>query len=104
MEGTILVTPEQLERTATEFNNIMAQVQNLASQMTDMVNGMSAKWQGDASTAYKTKFNQLNDDIDRMKQMISEHVNDLNEMANVYRTKEQINTELGNSLAGDVIV
>lgn len=104
MEGTILVTPEQLESTANEFNSIMTQVQSLANSMTDQVNGLSAKWQGEASTAYVNKFNQLNDDIAKLAGMINEHVTDLNEMASVYRNAEQANEELSNSLAGDVIV
>lgn len=104
MEGTILVTPEQLETTATEFNNVMSQVKSLTNSMTEQVNGLSAKWQGDASQAYVSKFNQLNDDIERMASMINEHVNDLNQMASVYRNAEQANEELGNSLAGDILV
>ena len=104
MEGTILVTPEELERTASEFNGIMNQAKTLASQMTDTVSSTSAKWQGDASDAYRAKFNQLNDDIARLAAMINEHVTDLNQMASVYRSKEQANMELGNSLAGDIVV
>ena len=104
MEGTILVTPEQLESTANEFNSIMTQVKGLANNMTDQVNGLSAKWQGEASTAYVNKFNQLNDDIERLSAMINDHVTYLNEMARVYRDAEQANEELSNSLAGDVIV
>ena len=104
MEGTILVTPEELESTANEFNGIMNQVKTLASQMTDTVSSTSVKWQGDASDAYRAKFNQLNDDIARLAAMINEHVTDLNQMASVYRSKEQANMELGNSLAGDIVV
>ena len=104
MEGQILVTPEQLESTATEFSSIMTQVQNLATTMTDQVNGLSAKWQGEASTAYVNKFNQLNDDIAKLAAMIDEHVTDLREMAGVYRSAEQANQDLANSLAGDIIV
>lgn len=104
MEGQILVTPEQLESTANEFNSIMTQVQSLATNMTDQVNGLSAKWQGEASTAYVNKFNQLNDDIAKLAAMINEHVTDLNEMASLYRSTEQANEELGNCLAGDIIV
>ncbi|MBD5459954.1 MAG: WXG100 family type VII secretion target [Lachnospiraceae bacterium] len=103
MEGTILVTPEQLESTANEFSGIMAQVQRLANSMTDQVNGLGAKWQGEASTAYINKFNQLNDDIAKLTAMINEHVTDLNEMAGRYRSTEQANEELGNSLAGDIL-
>jgi WXG100 family type VII secretion target len=104
MEGQILVTPEQLESTANEFNSIMQQVQSLANNMTDQVTGLGSKWQGEASTAYINRFNQLNDDIAKLAGMINEHVTDLNEMASTYRSAEQANEELSNSLAGDIIV
>jgi len=104
MQGQILVTPEQLESTAMEFGNIMTQVRNLASNMTSQVNGMGAKWQGEAFTAFMNKFSQLDDDIEKLYAMINEHVTDLKEMANVYRTAEQANEELSKSLAGDIIL
>ena len=103
MEGTILVAPEQLESTANEFGNIMIQVQNFTSSMTDQVRGLSTKWQGEASTAYLNKFNMLNDDIAKLAAMVNEHVMDLNEMASRYRTAEQQNQEISNSLAGDIL-
>jgi WXG100 family type VII secretion target len=104
MEGSILVTPEQLESTATEFNSIMGQVQMLASNMTDQVHGLSTKWQGEASTAYLNKFNMLNDDITKLAAMINEHVTDLKEMASTYRSAEQANVEATSGLSGDIIV
>ncbi len=104
MEGNLLVAPEQLESTANEFSSIMTQVQSLANSMTDQVNGLGAKWQGEASTAYINKFAQLNDDIAKLAAMINEHVTDLNEMASVYRNAEAENVETSSSLAGDIIV
>ena len=103
MEGSILVTPEELERTAGEFGTAMAQISTLYSQMMDKVNGMSASWQGEASTAFINKFGQLSDDIMKMKSMIQEHVTDLNEMAAKYREAENANQDVAASLAGDVI-
>ena len=104
MEGQILVTPEILVSTADEFNTIMGQVQGLASNMTDQVTGLSAKWQGEASTAYIEKFKQLNDDIAKLAGMINEHVTDLKDMAKVYADAEKANVELSNTLAGDILV
>lgn len=103
MEGNILVTPEQLESTANEFNSAMVQVKGLTQAMTDQVNGLSARWQGEASDAYRNRFNQLNNDIAKLAAKINEHVTDLKEMAGVYRSAEKANEELGNSLAGDIL-
>lgn len=103
MEGIIKVTPEKLISTAEEFNNVNSQVRNLTQQMIQTVDSLKSAWEGDAATAYNTKFHQLDDDMERMHSMINEHVTDLKEMARQYQTAEQANSEIGNSLAGDVI-
>lgn len=103
MEGIIKVTPEKLISTAEEFNNVNSQVRNLTQQMIQTVDSLKSAWEGEAATAYNTKFHQLDDDMERMHSMINEHVTDLKEMARQYQTAEQANAEIGNSLAGDVI-
>ena len=104
MEGTLRVTPEQLESAASEFSSKATTVGNLTSEMTNLVVGLGSAWEGDAATAYITKFRQLDDDIQKMISMIQEHSNDLNEMARVYRDAETENAEEAEALAGDVIV
>ncbi len=104
MEGTLRVTPEQLESTAGEFSTKATTVGNLTTQMTELVTGLSSVWEGDAATAYTNKFRQLDDDIQKMIRMVQEHSTDLSEMAQVYRDAETANTEEAEALAGDVIV
>lgn len=104
MEGTLRVTPEQLEAAATEFSSKGTTVANLTTQMTQLVEGLASSWEGEAATAYVTKFRQLDDDIQKMIRMVQEHASDLNEMARVYREAETVNTEEISALAGDVIV
>ena len=104
MEGTILVTPEVLESTATEFNNVMIQLQSMTSTMVDQVNGLCAKWQGEASQAYINRFNQLQDDIATLTSKVNKHVKDLNEIAARDREKERIIVERANALPADIIV
>lgn len=101
--GQVLVTPEQLESTSNEFSSIGQQVATSTQQMLDIVKNMGATWQGEASTAYLTKFNNHNEDIQQIKRMIDEHVADLQQMAGIYRKAEQTNQELSNSLANDVV-
>ncbi len=103
MEGIIKVTPEKLISTAEEFNAANSQVRNLTQQMIQTVDSLKSAWEGEAATAYNTKFHQLDDDMQRMHSMINEHVTDLKEMARQYQTAEQANAEIGNTLAGDVI-
>ncbi len=103
MQGNLLVTPEELESAADDFSTAMGQVTSITGEMMSQVTGLSSKWQGEASTAYINKFNQLEDDITKMKAMIQEHVNDLKDMATVYRQAESANQEAASALAGDVL-
>ena len=53
--------------------------------------------------AYITKFNSLESDLQVLNRMIQEHVSDLEEMANLYRTAEQSNADDASSLASGII-
>ena len=104
MQGTLKVSPEKLRQAASEFQNAGNSVKTATGQMTEKVTSLSGNiWSGDASTAYKNKFNGLQDDIAKLQQMITEHVNDLNSMATNYANAEKANTEASASLASDVI-
>lgn len=104
MEGTLRVTPDVLINTASEFSSIGTNVANLTSEMTSTITGMASTFQGDAATALINKFNGLNDDIQRMCAMITEHATDLNEMASIYSSTESQNVQLAEALSSDVIV
>lgn len=104
MTGTLKVTPEQLIATANDFQGTGTTIRNLTTEMTNTVTGLANIWEGEAASAYIAKFNGLQDDIQRLHAMITEHVTDLNEMANQYINAE--NTELDQiaNLSSDVII
>lgn len=103
MEGILKVTPEKLMSTADEFNTTGGQIRALTQEMIAVIDSLKASWEGEAATAYSTKFHQLEDDMEKMHRMIDEHVKDLNEMARQYQSAESINVETSGSLAGDII-
>lgn len=103
MEGILKVTPERLISTADEFQTTGGQVRNLTQEMISMVDSLKSSWEGEAATAYSTKFHQLEDDMEKMHRMIEEHVKDLKEMAKQYQVAESANIETSGGLAGDVI-
>lgn len=103
MEGIIKVDPQKLISTSEEFGTTGGQVKTITDNMMSIIDSLKSIWEGDAATAYNTKFHQLDDDMQRMYSMIQEHVKDLNEMAQQYITAENANIDTGNSLAGDVI-
>jgi WXG100 family type VII secretion target len=104
MEGNILVTTEQLTSTAEEFSSQGSVISNLTNEMVQKVTALSSAWEGEAATAYINKFNSLEDDIQKIIRMVSEHVQDLNNMAAAYKQAENTNLEEINGLSSDVIV
>ena len=105
MPGFLKVTPEKLISTASSFESQGSTVKTLTNQMVEIVTSLSGQvWSGEAATAYVNKFNGLQDDIQRIGAMITEHVTDLNQMAQEYQSAETANQELANSLSSDVIV
>lgn len=103
MEGTIRVAPEKLAATAEEFSSQGNAVRALTEQMMGIVTNLCSAWEGEASTAYITKFKGLEDDMGRLIGMITEHSTDLQEMARVYTEGEQKNAEIANSLSDQII-
>ena len=56
MEGMIKVAPETLASTASEFGGQATQLQGLTTQMMELIESLSASWNGEASNAYLAKF------------------------------------------------
>lgn len=104
MTGNLLVTPEKLIASASEFSSMASSVKALTDNMMSTINSLNATWAGEAHTAYATKFHALEDDMNKIFRMITEHSNDLQEMAQNYMTAESTNVDSGSSLPADVII
>lgn len=88
MEATLLVTPEQLQSTASNFSAKATQVKALHDSMIEKVNALASSWTGAASEAYANKFNALKGSMETIHNMIQEHVKDLNAIAEQYLSAE----------------
>ena len=88
MEGTLLVTPEKLQSTASTFQSKAAQVKALHDNMISKVTSLSGSWTGEAASSYSRKFSALQTSMDKIYAQITEHVNDLNAMADTYTKAE----------------
>ena len=104
MEGIIKVSPQLLNSTAAEFGNQGNQISNITGEMMNLIIGMAAAWEGEAASAFITKYRGLEDDIQRMDRMEQEHSSDLQEMAQIYTEADTANAEGANSLSADVII
>jgi WXG100 family type VII secretion target len=98
MEGTLLVTPEELRNTATAFSGKASEVEGLLDEMLNIASNLSSSWTGNASDAYRTKFANLQSSKETTLNMMNEHVTDLNDMADQYTTAETSAMNAANDL------
>lgn len=105
MNGTLKVDTSKLASTASSFQSTGNTIRNMTNSMTDTVKSLTGQvWSGDAATKYVAQFNGLQDDINRILNMVNEHVEDLQEMARAYESAESANTSTAGALSADVIV
>lgn len=104
MEATLLVTPEQLQSTASTFSAKATQVKALHDSMIQKIQGLNASWTGNAAEAYSSKFNALQSSMEIIYNMIQEHVNDLNAIFEQYRSAEERATAAANELPPSTLV
>lgn len=100
MQGTLQVTPEKLISASSEFSNSSSQLKNTTTQMAAIVDGLSSVWTGEAATSYKSKFHELDDDVQMLHKRIQEHTTDLADMARVFQEAERKAQEAAGSLQG----
>ncbi len=103
MQGQLLVTPEEMRNTAERLEDVRYEIETLLKMMLEEARNLTSVWEGDASEAYVNKFNLLEDDMIKMYNMVTEHINDLRDMAGIYENAERINEMEANALADDVI-
>jgi Uncharacterized protein conserved in bacteria len=103
MQGTLLVTPEEMRSTADNLEGVQGQITSITQQMLEEARNLASIWEGDAATAYINKFNTLEDDMEKMRNMVREHVSDLRQMAGLYENAERANESEANSLPSDAI-
>ena len=103
MEGTIRVTPEKLISAASSFADSANKIQELTSNMLTTIDSLNSTYTGEAATAYYNKAHALQDSINKMVSMVTEHSNDLQEMGTQYQNAEQAAQEQANQLQTDII-
>lgn len=104
MTGNLRVTPEKLISVSTQFGQSDNTVNNLTTQMMDIINQLNSTWAGEAATGYYNKLRGLEGDMQKLHKMIQEHTTDLNEMAKTYQQAEKDNVQTASALKTNEIV
>ncbi len=104
MNAILKVTPETLRAVASSLESEGTSIKGLTDQMISMVNEISdAVWGGEASASYRAKFAALQSSMDKIHQMVTEHVQDLNEISAQYQSAEIQNQEMAEGLASNIL-
>lgn len=103
MADIIRVTPDRLIATANQFDGVNNEIRNITTNMLQQIRALGAGWTGEASSAYLTRFQNHETDMDKMYKMISAYCRNLNEMAQVYSQAESRNVESAQGLRNNVI-
>ena len=103
MEGQLKVTPEELQNASSEFSNIDNTVLNTTSEMMTLVKNLTSAWEGESSQSYINKFNELEDDMQKIHAKIQEHSQDLAEMATVYTNAEKTTAAANQAVSSNLI-
>lgn len=104
MANQINVSTQVLRNTANGFSDTGSQIRGLTQDITSTVTGLGGSvWEGTAATSYVSKFQNLQQAINKMDKMIQEHVEDLQAMASEYEAAENTNASTASSLNSNVI-
>jgi len=101
MDITLKVQPDVLISKAGELGNEKSSVMNLMDQAKSDINSLTGVWKSEAADEFQNRFKQVYDDIDNMLAIVSEHISDLNEVANVYSTAEKSAKSIAEGLPTD---
>lgn len=103
MEGTLKVTPQELQRTAASFSSRGQAIASTTESMMNLVNNLASTWEGEASEAYIRTFRGLQNDMELINRKIQEHASDLNEIANNYIRSEDSGIQSHSALPQDAL-
>lgn len=96
-------SPEQLKSDASRLqlqgDNLAAKVEQMIS-VVDSIGG--AGWSGDAATAFKAVFAELQDDASRMREYLDGIHEQLEAIANQYQQAEEANAQAAHALPTDI--
>jgi WXG100 family type VII secretion target len=94
----LTVDPAVMNAKAGDIEARKAAVQQLLAESEQTVKSLEADWESESSRTFQSKFAQIRDDVENVFKIITEYVNDLREMANIYAQAEGATQEAAGSL------
>ena len=72
MAGRIKATPEQMRGTAAKFGKEATNLGQSMTRMKQLINSLNSFWEGDATQAYKERYNTLEKSFKNAQELMEE--------------------------------
>ncbi|MCH3957506.1 MAG: WXG100 family type VII secretion target [Olsenella sp.] len=72
MAGQIRITPDQMRSRANEYRTEASNVGDVISRMDSLLNALQEEWEGEASRAYESRFQELRPGFVKAQDLINE--------------------------------
>ena len=89
MSGQIRISPESMRGKAGRFRNEASEVQGVIGRMDGLLGELQGEWEGQASTAFKNRFDELKPGFEKAQQLIDEIAVTLDKIANTLEETDQ---------------
>jgi len=96
------VQPDIVKEKANQMADCTSQIKLTFSNIKIEVESLKTVWDSDASKTFQKKFNDLQDDVQRMFGVSEEYTEDLMQIASTYTTVEEEANALAGQLRDDV--
>lgn len=98
MNGTLLVSPEEMQKAASALSTQVSNMDDCFQQMKSTMQQTVSYWVGEAGEAHRKLYEQQIEKTQEIIKRYTEHVTDLNAMAGVYSEAELKATTLADEL------
>jgi WXG100 family type VII secretion target len=89
MAGQIRITPDQMRSRASEYRTEASNVGDVISKMDTLLNELQEEWEGEASRAYESRFEELRPSFVKAQDLINEIAQSLDATAQSLEETDQ---------------
>lgn len=89
MANQIRMTPETMRTRAGEYSTQANNLQSIITKMDGLLKNLQSEWEGNASEAYATRFNELRPGFVKAKELIDEISASLRKTAEIVEQTDQ---------------
>lgn len=97
MAGQIRITPDQMRSRAGQYRGEASNVQEVISNMDNLLNQLQSEWEGAAAESYASRFAELRPGFIKAKDLIEEIAQALDATA---QTLEETDSSIASSFRG----